>query len=322
MAASLRPPGCAVQRQALAGAGSARDGRIRGVRPSWCACLVVSQVAGARPEEARAIWLGGRRDRCSTKEGFPGSSKAAARTHAESSAFPWRMAVRTNAYPVGAIGAQPPMRKAVRAAAFRSRQIDVSMLAKGFVRHFLSLTSVAGLPLDCESDILIIVSFLRAALGYGCRAGGAGFHAPAGCFPARGVGGAGGQVGAGSDRTACQVSIRSVVQGQSTRRWSHRFRCPYVRRAGTCRSRNRSSLWAAWRRSPSGWARCLKQATTFEARATTWVKCDVDCPEPRWPPVQHSVLGLHDANLDVGVGAVPGVSQAICPVMALVAISW
>jgi len=43
----LRPPGCAVQRQALAGAGSARGGRIRGVRPSWCACLVVSQVAGA-----------------------------------------------------------------------------------------------------------------------------------------------------------------------------------------------------------------------------------------------------------------------------------
>ena len=75
MAASLRPPGCAVQRQALAGAGSARGGRIRGVRPSWCACLVVSQVAGARPEEARAIWLGGRRDRCSTKEGFPGSSR-------------------------------------------------------------------------------------------------------------------------------------------------------------------------------------------------------------------------------------------------------
>ena len=59
----------------LAGAGSARGGRIRGVRPSWCACLVVSQVAGARPEEARAIWLGGRRDRCSTKEGFPGSSR-------------------------------------------------------------------------------------------------------------------------------------------------------------------------------------------------------------------------------------------------------
>jgi hypothetical protein len=75
MAASLRPPGCAVQRQALAGAGSARGGRIRGVRPGWCACLVVSQVAGGRPEEARAIWLGGRRDRCSTKEGFPGSSR-------------------------------------------------------------------------------------------------------------------------------------------------------------------------------------------------------------------------------------------------------
>jgi hypothetical protein len=75
MAASLRPPGCAVQRQAFAGAGSARGGRIRGVRPSWCACLVVSRVAGVRPEEARAIWLGGRRDRCSTEEGFPGSSR-------------------------------------------------------------------------------------------------------------------------------------------------------------------------------------------------------------------------------------------------------
>lgn len=62
--------------------------------------------------------------------------------HAESSAFPWRMAVRTSAYPVGAIGAQPPMRKAVRAAASRSRQIDVSVLAKGFVRHFLSTCDI------------------------------------------------------------------------------------------------------------------------------------------------------------------------------------
>ena len=39
--------------------------------------------------------------------------------------------------PVGAIGAQPPMRKTVRAAAFRSRQIDVSMLAKGSYDIFL-----------------------------------------------------------------------------------------------------------------------------------------------------------------------------------------
>jgi hypothetical protein len=35
--------------------------------------------------------------------------------------------------PVGAIGAQPRMTMAVRAATFRSRQIDVSMLADGFV---------------------------------------------------------------------------------------------------------------------------------------------------------------------------------------------
>jgi hypothetical protein len=35
--------------------------------------------------------------------------------------------------PVGAMGAPPPMTTAVRAAAFRSRQIDVSMLADGFV---------------------------------------------------------------------------------------------------------------------------------------------------------------------------------------------
>jgi hypothetical protein len=39
----------------------------------------VSLVAGVCPGEARAIWQGGRRDRCSTKEGV----KAAARTHAE-----------------------------------------------------------------------------------------------------------------------------------------------------------------------------------------------------------------------------------------------
>jgi hypothetical protein len=45
------------------------------------AWMVVSLVAGVGPAEARAIWQGGRRDRCSTKEGV----KAAARTHAEMS---------------------------------------------------------------------------------------------------------------------------------------------------------------------------------------------------------------------------------------------
>ena len=38
---------------------------------------------------------------------------------------------------VGAIGAQPPMTKTVRAAAFRSRQIDVSMLAMDSCDIFL-----------------------------------------------------------------------------------------------------------------------------------------------------------------------------------------
>src|SRR5271169_6205012 len=84
MAASLRLPGCAVQRQALAGAGSARGGRIRGVRPSWCACLVVSQVAGARPGGPGD--LAGRKTGSVLDEGrLPGLVKAAARTHAEMS---------------------------------------------------------------------------------------------------------------------------------------------------------------------------------------------------------------------------------------------
>jgi hypothetical protein len=45
-------------------------------QPAWLvrACIVVNLVAGVRPEEARAIWRGGRQDRCSTKEGFPSSS--------------------------------------------------------------------------------------------------------------------------------------------------------------------------------------------------------------------------------------------------------
>src|ERR1700685_2937319 len=54
-----------------------QDSRCR----AWLvhARIVVSLVAGVCPEEARAIWQGGRRGRCSTKEGV----KAAARTHAE-----------------------------------------------------------------------------------------------------------------------------------------------------------------------------------------------------------------------------------------------
>jgi hypothetical protein len=45
-------------------------------QPAWLvrAGIVVNLVAGVRPEEARAIWRGGRQDRCSTKEGFPSSS--------------------------------------------------------------------------------------------------------------------------------------------------------------------------------------------------------------------------------------------------------
>jgi hypothetical protein len=45
--------------------------------PAWLvhACTVVSLVARVRLEEAWAIWLGGRRVRRSTKEGFRGSSR-------------------------------------------------------------------------------------------------------------------------------------------------------------------------------------------------------------------------------------------------------
>ena len=87
--ASLRPPGCAVRRQAPAAAGAAwglQDPRC----PAWLvhACIVVSLAAGVHPEEARAIWLGGRRDRCSTKEGFPGSSRLQHALIAEKRALP------------------------------------------------------------------------------------------------------------------------------------------------------------------------------------------------------------------------------------------
>ena len=45
--------------------------------PAWLvqACSVLSLDGWLRLVGARAIWLGGRRDRCSTKEGFPGSSR-------------------------------------------------------------------------------------------------------------------------------------------------------------------------------------------------------------------------------------------------------
>ncbi len=70
------------------------------------------------------------------------SDHADASDSAESSAFSWRMAVRANGYPVGAIGAQPPMRKAVRAAAFRSRPDRRFYACKGFVRYFLSTCDI------------------------------------------------------------------------------------------------------------------------------------------------------------------------------------
>jgi hypothetical protein len=69
-------PGCAVRRQAPAVAGTAWG--LQGPRcPAWLvhACIVVSLGGWRAPEEARAIWRGGRRDGCSPKEGFPGSSR-------------------------------------------------------------------------------------------------------------------------------------------------------------------------------------------------------------------------------------------------------
>lgn len=86
-----------------------------------------------------------------------------------------------------------------------------------------SFTGWRGWSLDHESGFLIKVSVLRAGLGSGCRAGVAGFHVPGGSFLV--VGSAvPGQVGTGSARTVCQAPVRSVVQGQSWRRWSQRFR--------------------------------------------------------------------------------------------------
>jgi len=69
-------PGCAVRRQAPAVAGAAWG--LQGPRcPVWLvhACIIVSLGGWRAPEEAGAIWRGGRRDGCSPKEGFPGSSR-------------------------------------------------------------------------------------------------------------------------------------------------------------------------------------------------------------------------------------------------------
>ena len=75
-ATSVRPPGV---RRAAAGTRRCWScvGLLDPPRPAWLvrACIVVSLVAGARPEEARAIWRGGRQDRCSAKEAFPSSSR-------------------------------------------------------------------------------------------------------------------------------------------------------------------------------------------------------------------------------------------------------
>jgi hypothetical protein len=57
------------RRSCVGTAGSAVSG-VAGVRLHGC-----EPGGWLRPEEARAIWLGGRRDRCSTKEGFPSSSR-------------------------------------------------------------------------------------------------------------------------------------------------------------------------------------------------------------------------------------------------------
>jgi len=68
------------------------------------------------------------------------------------------------------------------------------------------------------------------------RVGGRRFHVPVGSFRVVGLR-TDDQVGAGRALTARQVSITSLVPGQSARRWSHRLRCPRVRRAGRCSSR-------------------------------------------------------------------------------------
>ncbi len=65
----------------------------------------------------------------------------------------------------------------------------------------------------------------------------------------------GGQVGAVRALTAVQACSSSGVAGQSACRCSQRLRWPRVSRAGTCSSRNRSSLGAASRSSPAVTAR-------------------------------------------------------------------
>jgi hypothetical protein len=71
------PPGCAVRRQASAAAGAAWVLQEPAVSDLAGACRHCCEPGGWRtPEEAWAIWLGGRRrDRCSTKEGFLSSSR-------------------------------------------------------------------------------------------------------------------------------------------------------------------------------------------------------------------------------------------------------
>jgi len=71
-AASFRPPGAPC---------GGRHPPSRGLQGPRCtawlvhACIVVSLGGWPAPEEARAIWRGGRRDGCPPKEGFPGSSR-------------------------------------------------------------------------------------------------------------------------------------------------------------------------------------------------------------------------------------------------------
>src|ERR1022692_2215023 len=122
-----------------------------------------------------------------------------------------------------------------------------------------------------------------------------------------------GQVGAGSALAARQALIRSLVQGQSARRWSHRLRWPRVRRAGRWNNLYLSSFGAASRSSPAGNTRWREQGSRVAGQAPARGPGHVEGPAARGPPVQAEVLGLLDVVLHVDVRAVAGVQPRDLP---------
>ena len=182
-------------------------------------------------------------------------------------------------------------------------------------------TGCQAWPLDHDPWFLITESVLQVRSRSDYRVEGAGFHVPAGA-PSWVVGPAVlGQGVGGRALTVRQALIRSLVQGQSARRCSQRFRWPRVRRAGTCSSRNRSSFGAASRNSPAGRARWRKQASRFAARATIWVQATliVQCRDGhRFRP---SALACLTSFSTWTWERWRASSQASCPARVLVATS-